>query len=291
MSKIAKEFPILKTVSGASERHYTTFLNQLRATVFDDMVKRFPDMGLDDKKALADFINVATGRGRVSPGISETASKVFFSPRFMASRIEAPLDAVGLTKQGRAMWKSPAARFQLMKSWSTLIGGGVGLLSLAKLAGAEVSLDPDSPDFGKARFGDTSFDIWGGMQSPVRLAAKLANQIKSGKKPEYNKGTAEEAMKFLRYKLSPAFNIAFGAIDKQDAVGQPFLVNKAGEMTAGTVAEDAIKSLSPLLIKDLASLWNLEGDTNTPIEAKIGGTVLAPLGVGVSTYKRKPQGR
>jgi hypothetical protein len=287
MSKIAKEYPILKTVSGASERHYTTFLNQLRASVFDDMVKRFPDMGLDDKKALADFINVATGRGRVSPGIAETASKVFFSPRFMASRIEAPLDAVGLTKQGRAMWKSPAARFQLMKSWSTVIGSGVGLLSLAKMAGAEVSLDPDSPDFGKARLGDTSFDIWGGMQPPVRLAAKLAKQVKSGEKPEYKKGTAEEAMKFLRYKLAPLPNIIIGAMDKQDAVGQPYLVDKEGKMDAKTVAEDGIKTLSPLLIKDLASLWNFDGETNTPIEAKIAGSIAAPLGVGVSTYKRK----
>lgn len=291
MSRIAKEYPILKTITGASERHYTTFLNQLRASVFDDMVARFPEMTMQDKTALADFINVATGRGRVAHGLSEKASKVFFSPRFMASRIEAPLDAVGLTKEGRAMWKSPGARHQLMKSWSTLIAGGGTLLGLAKLAGGEVSLDPDSPDFGKARFGDTSFDIWGGMQSPVRLLAKIAKQVKSGEKAKFGKDTAEAIYKFVRYKAAPMPNIILGAIDKQDAVGQPYLIDKNGKMTVATVGEDIGKSFSPLLIKDLASLWNLDGETKTPIGAKVAGTVAAPLGVGVSTYKRKDKSR
>jgi len=282
MSRFVEKLPGIGAITNASERHYVAFLNNLRASTFDDMVSKFPEMGLADQKALADFINVSTGRGRTDFG--KVGSQVFFSPRFMASRIEAPLDAIGLTSNGRAMWKSPAARRQLMQSWGSLLGGGSGLLALAKAGGAEVSLDPESPDFGKAKFGNTRFDIWGGFTPAVRLVAGIGKQSKSGDAAKFSQGSADKVMKFFRYKLAPLPNLGIGLLDKKDAVGTPFMVDKEGSMTVKTVTQDSLKTITPLVAKDLWELWNSE---TTPMPVKITGSVLAPLGVGVNTYKKK----
>ena len=297
MSNWINKIPGVGILTKGAERHYTTFLNQLRSTVFDAEMARYPDMSVDQQKALADFVNVATGRGRVPDGAAEFLSHGFFSPRFTASRIQAPLDAIGVTPNGRAMWKSPAARAQMLKSWGSMIATGATMAALAKEFGAEVELaDVDSSDWGKIKIGDTRYDIWGGFLPQVRMLARLAKLGKSGNKAGYKEAGRDIVADFLKYKMSPNANMIDAAISKQDAVGNPMFINKEGEVTPGAIVEDLPKFYSPLIVKELADLWGLSFDvdalefkveSNTPMGAKVAGTILAPHGVGVNTYKKK----
>ena len=297
MSNWINKIPGVGILTKGAERHYTTFLNQLRSTVFDAEMARYPDMSVDQQKALADFVNVATGRGRVPDGAAEFLSHGFFSPRFTASRIQAPLDAIGVTPNGRAMWKSPAARAQMLKSWGSMIATGATMAALAKEFGAEVELaDVDSSDWGKIKIGDTRYDIWGGFLPQVRMLARLAKLGKSGNKAGYKEAGRDIVADFLKYKMSPNANMIDAAISKQDAVGNPMFINKEGKVTPGAIVEDLPKFYSPLIVKELADLWGLSFDvdalefkveSNTPMGAKVAGTILAPHGVGVNTYKKK----
>jgi len=282
MQSLAHRLPGASKIIEASERHYTTFLNQLRVSVFDDMLSKYPDMSMEEQKALADFINVSTGRGRMTD--SKLMNNVLFSPRFAVSRLQAPADFIGLTKEGRAMWKSPAARRQMLTSWGVFIGTATMLASLAKLNGAEVQLDDvESPDWGKIRYGDTSVDVYAGFQQPIRLIARLAKMAKSP--ASEIKGTAYDILnQFLDYKVSPNVAIVLNSIGKKDPVGQPFLVDKNGKTSPAIIAQDLGKAMGvPLGMAEIFSLWKGKG-TNDFGKAVLTGGVI--LGLGTQTYDR-----
>jgi len=282
MQSLAHRLPGASKIIEASERHYTTFLNQLRVSVFDDMLSKYPDMSIDEQKALADFINVSTGRGRMTD--SKLMNNVLFSPRFAVSRLQAPADFIGITKEGRAMWKSPAARRQMLTSWGVFIGTATTLASLAKLNGAEVQLDDvESPDWGKIRYGDTSVDVYAGFQQPIRLIARLAKMAKSP--ASEIKGTAYDIInQFVDYKVSPNVAIVLNSIGKKDPVGQPFLVDKNGKTSPAIIAQDLGKAMGvPLGMAEIFSLWKGKG-TNDFGKAVLTGGVI--LGLGTQTYDR-----
>ena len=90
MSRWAGKIPIV----AGSERAYTTFLNKLRADSFDAMIKTLGRGGheitLKESKAIANYINVATGRGNLD-GVAKAAANlntIFFAPRYVASRFQ-----------------------------------------------------------------------------------------------------------------------------------------------------------------------------------------------------------
>jgi hypothetical protein len=282
MQSLAHRLPGASKIIEASERHYTTFLNQLRVSVFDDMLSKYPDMSIAEQKALADFINVSTGRGRMTD--SKLMNNVLFSPRFAVSRLQAPADLIGITKEGRAMWKSPAAKRQMLTSWGVFIGTATTLASLAWLKGADVQLDDvESPDWGKIRYGDTSVDVYGGFQQPIRLIARLAKMAKSP--ASEIKGTAYDILnQFLDYKVSPNVAIALNSIGKKDPVGQPFLVDKNGKTSPAIIAQDLGKAMGvPLGMAEIFSLWKGKG-TNDFGKAVLTGGII--LGLGTQTYDR-----
>jgi hypothetical protein len=74
----------------ASGRAYTLFLNKFRKDVYDMLLEQAGHNDPVAGKAIADIINIATGRGRL--GHFEEAIKIanaaFFSPRLIASRVE-----------------------------------------------------------------------------------------------------------------------------------------------------------------------------------------------------------
>ncbi|MDD4891971.1 MAG: hypothetical protein PHU85_18785, partial [Phycisphaerae bacterium] len=88
MSRHADKIPGV----GASQRVYVAFLNRLRADLFDSMVKGLGDNGqvsLEEAKAVANYVNVATGRGSFkNTSTAAVFSTTLFSPRLWASRIQ-----------------------------------------------------------------------------------------------------------------------------------------------------------------------------------------------------------
>lgn len=233
LSNYATKIPMIGKLVKASERAYVGFLNKLRADTFDDMAKEFARGGLTPESnprvfsKLAEFINTATGRGSLEP-ISAAApilNGVFFSPRFMASRLRM------LDPTFYAQLPQPV-RVEAMKSMVKFVGTGIGVLSLASLNDdIDVELDPRSSDFAKIRMGNVRWDIWGGFQQWIRFIAQITTgQIKGISSKEVRELSGKEFpfdtrfdlfMRFVRGKLAPVPALIVDQLDGQkNIIGQ-----------------------------------------------------------------------
>lgn len=194
MSRWIESFP---TILGGgllrgSQRAYSTFLNRLRADSFDAMVD---GLGLNgsvtnvEAKAIANFINVTTGRGNLMVGKTAVAglSTFFFAPRYVVSRFQ----LVFL----QPLWGGSARTRGLIAREYGKYLGAVGLIyamsllawgddkdfelkwkifELDKKGNPHLSDDIFSSDFGKLRFGDTRLDPLSGIsQITVFLAREM----------------------------------------------------------------------------------------------------------------------
>ena len=160
-----------------SNRSYTAFLNNLRADVFENLIrdgKVFQadlTTNLPLARSIADFVNTATGRG--SLGRFESSAVVLntglFAPRLIASRVK----MLNVLNPHHFIYANPLVRKEALKSLFAIAAFGNTILQVAKMAGAEVGSDPNSSDFGKATIGNTRIDPWGGFAQYVVAANRL----------------------------------------------------------------------------------------------------------------------
>jgi hypothetical protein len=251
MSNLAEKIPVIGKGVKASERAYVTYLNKLRADVFDSTAQKFSEQGIDPNSAegknvyghLARWINIATGRGEVKllgKDLSEAApflNAALFSPRLNASRVQL-LNPVTYAKL------PPQVRQEAIKSMVAATGAAVGLISLAKAGGADVSVDPRSSDFLKIKVGNQSVDILGGFQQFARLYANLATGQVTTNGVTKDQSRAKTAGRFLRSKLSPDASLLVDLMAGQDFAGRPFDWKSAiGQRTAPLVLQDIISAI------------------------------------------------
>lgn len=280
LSTLPERVPILGKGIKASNRAYAGFLDKMRMDVFDFYSEQFKKSGVTFEsnpkayKDLAKFINSATGRGTLG-GFERSATALsgfLFSPRLIASRLQLINPSY--------YWKlDPAVRKLAMKDMVKFLGAGMTILSLAKLAGAEVESDPRSADFGKIKVGNTRLDVWGGFQQYAVFGARLITgeqKIGQGRISKLNSNVfpfttrADLTTKFIRNKFSPAFGLIWDWASGKDVVGQKF------DLTA-----KAFDLITPLAMKDLYDAYQ---------EENIDGLLLSlptVFGVGVQTYKQK----
>lgn len=269
MSRWADKIPLV----AGSQRAYVTFLNKLRADSFDAMVKSLSKDGNvtpAEGAAIANFINVATGRGLASQtGSAMTGlSTVFFAPRYVASRFQ--------LLAGQPFYKGTAATRKMIAGEYAryLIGMGI-IYGLAEMAGGEVGTDPTSSDFGKVRFGDTRVDPLSGLSQTAVFTSREAEQFLKTMRGEKRKwgerGGAEIFGRFLRTKLSPMFGTAVNIASGENVVGE--------EVTPGTVARDLTV---PLSMRDIYDTMIEQG-----IPAGTALALLSMFGMGVQTYEMK----
>lgn len=276
MSNLAEKIPGFGKLARGSNRAYTGFLNKLRADVFDDLLKNATRLGVYDQRPevvadIAKFVNSATGRGDIGAlnRASTILNAVFFSPRLMASR----LNLINPVYYGRL---DPFVRKEALKSLFTFAGTAVTALTLAKFAGADVENDPRSADFAKIRIDNTRYDIMGGFQQYVRLAAQLATgkiiSSTTGKEITLGEGykpltRKDITLRFFESKESPVASFVSGLFTGKDNLGNDFDVPK-----------EAISRIMPLYAQDVYDLvqeWGPEG-------ALLG--VPGFFGVGSMTY-------
>lgn len=284
MNNIAEKLPlgIGKLIKG-SERAYVGFLNKMRVDIFRRAADTFASSGKTFEnspelyKAMADYVGAATGRGKM-PEIMEKSAPIlnaaFFSPRLIASR----LNLLTNWANPKFYTKIPKEiRVQYFKDMAKFIGLGTTVLALAKMGGAQVEDDPRSSDFGKIRSGNTRWDIWGGFQQYVRLAAQLiTGQKKSttsgnitelnGKGP-YGETRADVLMRFARGKLAPVPAETIDLLKGRDVTGNPV-----------TLESEAAKNL-PLVLMDIKQAYDDGG-----VKSALGVGVPSMFGVGVQTY-------
>lgn len=285
-SNLAEKIPGVGKFVRASGRAYTGFANKFRADIFDDMVKQGKMSGAikdpDYLSSVADFVNTATGRGKLTitgrgTGALEksmgTLANVFFSPRLMASRFQTinPVYYANL---------HPQVRKRALESVVAMTSGGMSILALAKLGGAEVGSDPTSSDFGKIKVGNTRIDIWGGYQQPMVLLArmftgKLTSSV-TGKQMELGEGFTtptrfDIALRFFESKEAPVTSFLTSLMKGKNAIGEDF-----------NVKEEALRRVVPMFIQGMYELYQDGGMESLPLG------IPSFFGTGLQTYGYKP---
>src|SRR5690606_35733416 len=288
MTQWAEKIPFVR----GSNRAYVGFLNKLRADVFDDLVSKYRDAGIDienDKttlEALGKFIGNATGRGdlgdfftvggllgdpdsRVYNAAAPLLSAGFFSPRLIASRVNL------LNPAYYARLPAPV-RKEAMKSLLAFGTIAMTVLGLASLGGADVEADPRSSDFAKIKIGNTRYDVLGGFSQYLTLGARLATgerKTGTGNIIEYGTGMNQDSRlhavgTFFRNKASPNASLIMDYLAGENAIGEPFTFEQA-----------AASRLVPMYLQDLSEAIEEYGPG-------MGLAVAAPglFGVGVNTY-------
>jgi len=289
MSKLAEKIPGIR----ASERAYVTFLNKLRADSFDAMIDSLSINGeatQDEMDAIANYINAATGRGRL--GKMEAAAvglnTAFFAPRYVASRFQL------LT--GQPLWKGTKnTRKMVAKEYARFLAGLGIVYMLGAMAGGEPEEDPRSADFGKIRFGDARLDpLLGISQNTVLLTRMIVGETKSsinkdikklrGKDVPYGGSkTGDVLWRFLRSKLSPTFGIPLDIVSGENVVGEKVsLKTLIGKEKGVTITE----LLSPLAIQDI---YRAMRDQGVSKGAALG--ILSIFGIGLQVYGYRTQTR
>lgn len=274
MSHWVKKIPGI----ASSERAYNTFLNKLRADSFDTMAATLAKNGeptMDESKAIANFINVATGRGKVPNAIEQASvalNTAFFAPKYVISRFQLlggqPL--YGGTARTRGLVAKEYAKF--------LIGMGT-VYAIGAAAGGTIETDPRSTDFLKLKFGNTRLDPLMGMQQIIVPSARLASgeeksptghvvPLGGGKNSHRSDTYLGVVGRFFRSKLSPMAGTALDAITREDLIGQP--------VTPGSIASNLTV---PMSFKDV---YNAMEDQGVQKGAALG--LLNILGAGLQTY-------
>jgi hypothetical protein len=266
-----------------SERAALTYLSKIRADVFDMYAGELQKSGLTPEKdgatykALAEWVNVSTGRGNYGgfERFAPTASALLFSPRLLKARLDVlnPVHYATMPKEVRVRAWKDMAKF----------GGAVtGLLTLAKTGGANVETDPRSTDFGKIKVGNTRYEVTGGIQPVVRFLSQFTSgqrKTQDGKivnmdnTSPYAGNRLENLLRFGQGKLNPHASLVVDLLKGQNFIGEDI-----------TMQDEVLSRIMPLYIQDATDAFRQEGLIK-------GSSVALPsfYGVGTNTYPPKPK--
>ena len=261
----AFQTPWVERIPGVagSSRAYTMFLTKLRMDMFDFMAEKLARTGRptsSEAKAIANYINIATGRGymgRLAPGM-ELLNTVFWSPRNVTARLQ--------YIAGQPLWKSgntARTRKLIAQEYMRTIIGFTTVLAMAAMAGAEIEWDLRSSDFIKLRFGNVRVDVGAGMgQMLVFMSRMIKGEAKSlrtgrvyrirrlpGKPLPYGRGDAGDAVwRFIRSKFAPVPASVMDLFAGQDVIGRQ-----------ATLPQEALDLFVPFSFRDIVEAAEKEG--------------------------------
>lgn len=285
----ASEIPVagkvvkpVKAVKDFSERTFVSFLDSQRMQVFSRFADHVRSLKMSPKeetkalKAMAQFVNIGTGRGslgRRGNQIAPALNTLMFSPRLLASRVQLMNKMVNPVAIARM---PKGARSQIIKDNVKFAGTIATALGLAKAAGAGVSLDPDDADFLKIRIGDTRYDILTGLQQPMRFIYRMARAIQADATgDETYAGEKKGALveRFARSKASPVAGGIADYITGEDFKGRKFKLSR-----------QLVDLVTPLYLTDFREAMEEDGIVGALVK-----TSPALVGVGAQTYKDAPE--
>jgi hypothetical protein len=227
-------------------------------------------------KVLGNYVNIATGRGRMNPTLSRAGSEILWAPKLLASRLQF---AAGQPLWGAAeMRGSGRARKIVAKEYARTIAAGFALWGVSRLFDDKDETSPVSSDFGKIVVGNTRVDVWGGLQQIAVLASRgitattktLKGDVKDigGDRKFGTDGMFIVSAKFLRSKLRPDVAAALDVLDRRNFVGE--------KTTPAEIVENLVV---PLPFREITPLLEAHG--------LVGGAAMIALGqfgAGVSVY-------
>ncbi len=307
MTKIEEDFQSrwankIPGVAG-SGRAYSTYLNKIRADVFDTMLDSwFPDGATtQEMKQLGDFVNQASGRGSLGQKgemAGPLLNNIFFSPKFIASRLQLAV--------GKSLWtRNPRIRKAVAAEYGRYIVGMsayMGLLALmfgddkeTNLKGEDkkvlgIGLDPRKKGtFMTIRDGDTRYDVLAGLKQIISTATQVATGEKvkdSGEvldlvNPRFGgESVGDVTDRFLRSKLSPGAALVADLTTRHDFLGRdnklfPDSFGDAISGEGGILANSVLPMTVPQIRDALREKGLLKG---------LVPLILTERGEGVNTY-------
>lgn len=286
MGRLVGRLPVVRNFNRAAH----IFLNKIRLDMWKDLRKSLSKSGEPtpaEDAQIAQFVNEATGRGGL--GKLEAAAvplaRVFFAPRYFASRLQM---AAGHSLWGGTMRTRRAIATEYARA---LVGLGL-YYTLLKLGlstnkddkkNAKLSFDPRSSDFGKLVVGDTRLDPLAGMAQVITFASRMAlgetksasgvvRPIRGANLPYGSEKATDVAARFGRSKLHPVPASVANLFDGTDLAGnKTSLAGEIGGMVAPITYVDVYQALA-----------------NQDLPEGTALSLLALLGEGLQTYKKKP---
>lgn len=247
---ISRDIPVLGGLVEASDRAYEAFLGSLRARIFDTYAKSWGLLDVEaiskmtpaqqfakrrEAQQLADFVNSITGHGHLGyledPKMAGALNKMFFAPRFFASRLNtifSPLVYTGKAAAGQGSWRVAAL------AWRDVVGFAAetfGMMQLAKWAGADVDMNPTSSTFGQITVGDHHIDLTGGFTRTFGVLSQVITgkhttgsgrtySIRGAKEKPVDMDMNEVVLRFLFQKANAPITIAAEAASGVNAGGE-----------------------------------------------------------------------
>lgn len=266
-----------------SERAFRTYLNKLRADTFDNVISEWQRAGKytgsasnlkqlqPELEKVSRIINASTGRGTIPKGffteeIAGVANAAFFSPRLLISRVELPVEFVKAlmtnpadVAKGIFLQRGLTSSQILARDLVRFTGVSTGILGGLGLAGAEIGFNPVSSDFGKAKFGDTRIEWFGGFQQIATLTARLSlgETASLGTGEIFDADRLDVITRFIRTKFSPAVGLITDTITGETFLGDEF---QAGRIGANRfTAEQFFERLAPLFAQDMLDAITTDG--------------------------------
>ena len=302
-----KKIPVYGRLLTGSERAYAGFINKLRWDVFQKYVEEVESMGLTKQeadvelKALAKFVNTATGRGEL--GVLSSAAvplnSLLFSPRLVSSRLHPFMMPFLYSKMPKL------ARQKAAKTYATFFGSIITTMVLLSFLMDDdkdegIELDPRSSDFLKIRFQDYRVDPFGGYQQAIVAIAKLFGGVKSTRTGEvknfsdegFGQQTREDIIEnYFTNKLAPVPATIYRNYINPSPMDES---NKLYSVLFGEVAKDQRSAMRkvgetifdltiPLYADDLVGVLS-DPDVDLKTSVLAGSTI---FGVGGGKYGGK----
>lgn len=288
-AKAAEHLPLgVGKVVRMSDRAFTGMANGTRMQTFNLMLEKAAMMGHDFTNAnpnaqhlgesIARVVGAFTGRGTV-PHVLEghltTLNAAMFSPRLMAARMNL-LSPVFYAKL------DPFARREALAGARNVVAAVGATMVVAKLLGAQVTFDPRSSNFAKIKVGNTRIDIAGGFSQYVRfIAQEITREEISSAGHHAHIGWGQHDVtdlangtKLFRSKAGPIPSLLWDETSGKDFIGRP--ISQTHELWSN----------APFVAQDAVDAYQKSGPASVPIAA-----FLSAIGLGVQSYKDKPQGR
>lgn len=255
LSNLAEKIPLVGSIVKGSNRAYVGMLNSLRFNVFNDLAQSMTITGEASQKnlkALADFVNTATGSGGLGKLEQHATllSKIMYAPRFISSKIQF-MNPIWYAKQPKVV------RMEALKTFGTFVGTVSSIITLAKFGGADVETDIRSSNYGKMKVGNTYYDLTNGFGQYIRLFGQsITNEKKTGSgnieefgtnKP-FSETRLDNLARVIRGKLAPAWASIANLYAGKDVVGTPV-----------TLKSTLIDQVTPLYIQDLVDAMKDRG--------------------------------
>lgn len=239
----------LSSIAKTLERFQTTFINAVRADLFDQAVKQ--GFSPEELKLRANFINSVTGSSNIKH-VPRAMSAIFTSPRYEASRWETlaqPVRNLGALAMSGAKGELNRAALANLRDLTGTAAGILGLFFLAGLNDYEVEWNPMSSDFLKMRKGNDVWDVTAGLAPRLRDTLRLFVAIAH---PSYRDNIGKTLTGTLLRAINPAIktpidqsSVAFQRARGEDKPKLPFTGFKSDEEREGWI------TLAPLIVQGI----------------------------------------